>query len=118
MFNLFLMDYGLKEEYLQIKIPIYILYFLIFPLLVITFISIFRESRKMFIYLNISLFFMIIFHAIFFVVRYQKAIDPTRFLLSYIFFNLLFVIVPTVLINYWKHLPVDNEIESIGTHND
>lgn len=118
MFNIFLRGYGLKDEYDTFKIPIYILYFLIFPLLTITFISIFKESRKMFIYLNITLFLMIIFHTIIFYVKYQKSTNSTVYLYSYIFANLLFVVGPTVIINCLKHTPTNSEIEKIGTNDD
>ncbi|RQO34414.1 hypothetical protein DBR39_20530 [Chryseobacterium sp. KBW03] len=119
MFNIFLRGYGLKEEYNTFKILIYVLYFLILPLLTATFICIFRESRKMFFYLNISLFLMLIFHAVIFNGKYQKIENPTnKYLLSYIFLNIIFVVGPVVLINYFKHHPAGDEIESIGKHKD
>ncbi|WP_353145295.1 hypothetical protein [Chryseobacterium sp.] len=118
MFKIFLMGYGLKEEYNTFKILIYVLYFLIFPLLTITFVSIFKESRKMFFYLNISLFSMLIFHAVIFNVKYQKNTNPTGYLLSYILSNILFVVGPVILINYFKHNPKENEIENIGKYED
>jgi glucan phosphoethanolaminetransferase (alkaline phosphatase superfamily) len=118
MFKIFLRGYGLAEEYTAFKIPIYALYFLILPLLTVTFVSIFKESRKMFFYLNISLFLMIIFHAIIFYVKYQRTASPATYLFLYVFSNLLFVVGPVVLINYFKHIPAKNEIENIGKHND
>ncbi|MDR6525856.1 hypothetical protein [Chryseobacterium rhizosphaerae] len=118
MFNIFLRGYGLREEYNAYKIPISILYFLILPLLTITFVSIFKESRKMFHYLNISLFLMIIFHAIIFYVKYQRTTNPATYLFLYLFSNILFVVGPVVLINYFKYHPAKNEIENIGKHED
>ena len=119
MVNIFLRGYGLKEEYNTFKILIYILYFLILPLLTITFVSIFKESRKMFFYLNISLFLMLIFHAVIFNGRYQKIQNPTTgYLFSYILLNILLVVGPVVLINYFKHIPKESEIEDIGKHKD
>ncbi|MCE4063718.1 hypothetical protein LXM63_01310 [Chryseobacterium gleum] len=119
MFNIFLRGYGLKEEYNAFKLIIYVLYFLILPLLTVTFICIFKESRKMFFYMNISLFLMLIFHAVIFNVRYQKLPNSNnKYLLFYIVFNILFVIGPVVLINYFKHNPAENEIENIGKHED
>lgn len=119
MVNIFLRGYGLKEEYSTFKILIYILYFLILPLLTITFVSIFKESKKMFFYLNISLFFMLIFHVVIFNGKYQKIQNPsTGYLFSFILLNILFVLGPVVLINYFKHIPTENEIESIGKYKD
>jgi len=118
IFNIFLRGYGIDDAYTAFKIPIYILYFLIFPLLIIAFISIFKESKKMFICLNISVFLMIIFHTIFFYVKYQKSTNPTVYFSTYVFMNMLFVVGPTLLINYFRHTPAKNEIEEIGKHND
>ena len=118
IFNIFLRGYGLKEEYNTFKMIIYVLYFLIFPLLTITLVSIFQESRKMFLYLNISLFLMLIFHVIIFSVRYQKNTIPTTYLFPFILMNILCVVGPVILINYFKHNPVKNEIENIGKHED
>ncbi|VEH20064.1 Uncharacterised protein [Chryseobacterium nakagawai] len=118
MFKIFVIGAGLREEYNTFKIPIYVLYFLIFPLLIITFVSIFKESRKMFTYLNISLFLMIIFHAIIFYVKYQRTTNHETYLFLYIVSNVLFVVGPVVLINYFKHYPAKSEIEEIGTHNE
>ena len=118
IFKIFLMDYGFKEEYNIIKIPIYILYFIIFPLLIFTFISIFKESKMMFKYLNTSVLLMIIFHLLFFYVRYQKINDYTYYIYSFIIMNVLFILTPVVFINYSKHLPPNNEIEQIGKLQD
>lgn len=119
MFNIFLRGNGLAEEYIALKVPIYVLYFLILPLLTVTFVSIFRESEKMFFYLNISLFLMIIFHAMIFYIKDQRVTNHTVYLFSYIFSNILFVVGPVILINYFKHTPpVGREIENIGKHND
>lgn len=118
IFKIFLMGYGFKEEYNIIKIPIYILYFIIFPLLIFTFISIFKESKMMFKYLNTSVLLMIIFHLLFFYVRYQKINDSTYYIYSFIIMNVLFILIPVVFINYSKHLPPNNEIEQIGKLQD
>jgi hypothetical protein len=119
MFNIFLRGYGLAEEYIEIKAPIYVLYFLILPLLTVTFVSIFKESGKMFFCLNISLFLMIIFHALIFYVKYQKTTKHSVYLFLYLFSNILFVIGPVIFINYFKHTrTIGNEIENIGIHND
>lgn len=116
MFNIFLRGYGLKEEYIKFKVPIYLLYFLIIPSLTITFIGIFKESRKVFVYLNTSLFLMIVFHSIIFYVRRQSDKPPTLY--SFILMNILFVVGPTLLINYFRHTPAKNEIEEIGQHKE
>ncbi|UCA59977.1 hypothetical protein KB553_00260 [Chryseobacterium rhizoplanae] len=118
MFKIFVIGSGLREEYTVFKIPIYVLYFLILPLLVVTFVCIFKESKKMFTYLNISLFLMIIFHAIIFCVKYQRTTNHTTYLFLYLVSNVLFVVGPVILINYFKHHPGKSEIEEIGTHSD
>lgn len=114
IFKIFIMAYGFKEEYDYIKIPIYLLYFIIFPLLIFTFISIFKESKMMFKYLNTSVVLIIIFHLLFFYVKYQKISDNSHFIYSFIIMNVLFILVPVVFINYSRHLPINNEIEEIG----
>ncbi|PWN69322.1 hypothetical protein C1631_014805 [Chryseobacterium phosphatilyticum] len=119
MFNIFLRGYGLKEEYNTFKILIYVLYFLILPLLTATFICIFKESRRMFLYLNISLFLMLIFHTVIFNGKYQKIQNhTTKYLFSFILLNVLFVVGPVVIINFFKHSPIGDGIENIGKHED
>lgn len=118
MVKIFIMAYGFKEEFNVIKIPIYTLYFIIFPLLILTFINIFRESKMMFKFLNTSVLLIIIFHLLFFFVRYQKISDPKYYMYSFIIMNVLFIIIPTVFINYSKYLPSNNEIEQIGKLQD
>ena len=119
MVNIFLRGYGLKEEYYTFRIIIYVLYFLILPLLAVTFVSIFKESKKMFFYLNISLFFMLIFHAVIFNGKYQKIQNPsTGYVFSFILLNILFVVGPVVLINYFKYIPTEDEIENMGKQQD
>jgi hypothetical protein len=61
---------------------------------------------------------MIIFHSIIFYVKYQRSTKETAYLYSYIFLNILFVVGPTVLINYFKHSPTNNEIENIGQNEE
>ncbi|MDR2235142.1 MAG: hypothetical protein LBE92_03380 [Chryseobacterium sp.] len=119
MFNIFLRGYGLAEEYIAFKIPIYALYFLILPLLTATFVNIFKESGKMFFYLNICLCLMFIFHAIIFYVKYLRSTNTTISLFFYIFSNIIFVVGPVIFINYFKHTPsLGRDIENIGKHED
>jgi len=94
MFNIFVRNYGLKDEFSGIKVPIYALYLLILPSLSITFVSIFKESIKMFTYLNISLLLMIIFHGLLFYTRYIKVKNPNEYLISYVFLNSSLLLVP------------------------
>lgn len=56
VFNILLRGYRIEEAYAAFEIPIYILYFTILPLLITAFVCIFKESRNMFKYLNVSLF--------------------------------------------------------------
>ena len=114
IFKIFIMAYGFNEEYSMIKVPIYVLYFIIFPLLTISFISIFKESKMMFKYLNTSVILIIIFHLLFFYVKCQKISDPSHFIYTFIIMNFLFILIPVIFINYSKHSPVNSEIEDIG----
>lgn len=117
VFNISLRGYRIEEAYAAFKIPIYILYFTILPLLITSFICIFKESRNMFIYLNISLFLMTISNAIFFYGKYEKNPDSGLYIRSFLFVSILFVFGPAILINYFRHHPAENEIDNIGTHN-
>lgn len=114
IFKIFIMAYGFNEEYSLIKVPIYVLYFIIFPLLIFSFISIFKESKMMFKYLNTSVVLIIIFHLLFFYVKCQKISDPSHFIYTFIIMNVLFILIPVVFINYSRHSPINNEIEDIG----
>lgn len=114
IFKIYIKGYGLQEKYLAFKFPIFILYFLIFPLLIITFVNIFKESKKIFIYLNLTVFLIIIFHSIFFYVGVQKSKNIFQYFISFIFINMLDVIGPTILINYFKQNNINNEIDEIG----
>jgi|GEM_PF-1265254 len=114
IFKIYIKGYGLQEKYLTFKFPIFILYFLIFPLLIITFVNIFKESKKIFIYLNLTVFLIIIFHSIFFYVGVQKSKNIFQYFISFIFINMLDVIGPTILINYFKQKNINNEIDEIG----
>lgn len=118
IFKIFIMAYGFKEDYHMIKTPIYILYFIIFPLLTITFISIFKESKMMFKFLNISVILIIIFHLLFFYVKCQIISDPSHFIYTFIIMNVLFILIPVIFINYSKHSPINNGIEQIGELQD
>ncbi len=113
-FCIFLEGLGFKKEYSLIKAPIYVLYFLILPLLIMTFVSIFREQRRMFFYLNISLFLILLFHLLFFLMNYPQSKNQLVYGISFIVMNIVFVILPVVIINYFKHYPIKNEIEDIG----
>jgi len=73
MFSIFIEGCGFRREYSLIKVPVYVLYFLILPLLIMTFISIFREQRKIFLYLNVSLLLVLIFHSLFFLINYPQS---------------------------------------------
>lgn len=118
MFSIFIEGRGFRKEYSLIKVPVYVLYFLILPLLIMTFISIFRELRKIFLYLNVSLLLVLIFHSLFFLINYPQSKKPLVYSISFIVMNVLFVILPGIIINYCKHHPTKNEIDRVGEKED
>lgn len=50
--------------------------------------------------------------------KYGKNPDLGLYIRSFLFVSILFVVGPAIFINYCKHHPTKNEIDSIGTHND
>ena len=115
VFNISLQGYRIEKDYATFEIPIYILYFTIFPLLIAALVFIFKESRNMFIYLNISMLLTTIYTAIFFYCKYEKNPDLGLYIRSFLFVEILFVVGPALLINYCRHRPAENEIDRIGT---
>ncbi|WP_267405380.1 MULTISPECIES: hypothetical protein [unclassified Chryseobacterium] len=113
--NILFKNYGIVEQYRMLQIPIYLLIFLTFILLIITFINIFKEAKRMFLCLNISISLICILWSISFFNNYKEGMD--RYLYSFLIFIAL-LIGSGLLINYFKHSPSKNEIDSIGTHND
>ncbi len=114
IFNIYIQGYGLQKKYFIYRVPIFILYFSIFPLLNITLVYIFRECRKFFLYLNISTVLIIIFNLIFFYVGVQTSTNNFVYSISFMFMNLLFVIGPVLFINYFRQKNISNEIDKIG----
>lgn len=114
--NILLKGYRLAEKYVKFRSFAYFLNFIVFVLLIVTFIYIFKESKKMFTYLNVTSFLIIILGSLSFYMNYGELWKT--YLKSFIITLFMFLIVPTLLINYFKHTPKKNEIEEIGTHND
>ncbi|WP_027378469.1 hypothetical protein [Chryseobacterium daeguense] len=113
--SILLKDYGVTEDYKSLKILIYFLIFATFILLIFTFVNIFKESKRTFIYLNLSIVLIGILWSISFLNNYKKGMDV--YLYSFLVF-IGFLITSALLINYFRHTPAKNEIENIGKHND
>ncbi|WP_454046249.1 hypothetical protein [Chryseobacterium sp. Marseille-Q8038] len=114
--NILLKGYRVKDEYTGFEIPYYSLTFIIFTLLIMTFISIFKESNKMFLYLNISMFLIMIAGLVTFYAKLGET--SAKSIYSLLITIAVLVIGPAILINYLKHNPAKSEIEDIGKHKD
>ncbi|KFF14813.1 hypothetical protein IW15_05100 [Chryseobacterium soli] len=114
--NVLLKGYRLVEKYSKFKTLLYLLNFIIFTLLIVAFIHIFRESKKLFMYLNISSALIIILGLISFYINYEGKWGIHIY--SFLFGFALLLIGPTLLINYFRHIPAKNEIEQIGQHKE
>ncbi|REC79142.1 hypothetical protein DRF60_07570 [Chryseobacterium elymi] len=114
--NVLLKGYRLVEKYIKFRIPIYFLNFIVFTLLIVTFVHVFKESKKMFMYLNMTCVLIIILGSLSFYINYDEIWG--KYIYSFLFGLTLFLIGPTLFINYFKHTPAKNEIENIGKHND
>ncbi|WP_080778760.1 hypothetical protein [Chryseobacterium phocaeense] len=114
--NVLLKGYRLFEKYVKFRIPIYFLNFIAFTLLIITFVHVFKESRKMFMYLNSTCVVIIILASLSFYINYDGKWEA--FIYSFLLGLTLFLIGPVIFINYFKHIPAKNEIENIGEHED
>ncbi|MDR4890777.1 MULTISPECIES: hypothetical protein [unclassified Chryseobacterium] len=114
--NILLKGYRVKDEYTGFEIPYYSLTFIIFTLLIMTFISIFKESNKMFLYLNISMFLIMIAGLVTFYAKLGET--SVKSIYSLLITIAVLVIGPAILINYLKHNPAKSEIEDIGKHKD
>ncbi|HBV13930.1 hypothetical protein [Chryseobacterium carnipullorum] len=114
--NVLLKGYRLVEKYIQFRIPIYFLNFIAFVLLIVTFVHVFKESKKMFIYLNITGVSIIILGSMSFYINYDEKWE--EYIYSFLFGLTLFLIGPILLINYLGHTPAKSEINNIGKHTD
>ncbi len=114
--NVLLKDYRLVKKYIKFRIPIYFLNFIVFTLLIVTFVHVFKESKKMFMYLNLTCILIIILGSLSFYINYDEIWG--KYIYSFLLGLALFLIAPILLINYFKHTPAKNEIENIGKHND
>ncbi len=114
--NVLLKGYRVVEKYIKFRIPIYFLNFIAFILLILTFVHVFKESRKMFKYLNSTCITIIILASVSFYINYDGKWGV--YIYSFLFGLTLFLIGPVLLINYFKHIPAKSEIENIGKHND
>lgn len=113
--SILLKNYGIIEDYKNIKILLYFLIFTTFILLIFTFVNIFKESKRTFIYLNISISLIGILWSISFFNNYKKGMD--MYLYSFLVF-IGFLMGATFLINYFRHTPAKNETEEIGKKQD
>lgn len=114
--NVLLRGYRLAEKYVKFRVPVYFLNLIVFALLIITFIYIFKESKKMFIYLNVTSFLIIVLGAISFYMNYEGLWKA--YIKSFLIAFAVLLIGPVLLINYLRHNPAKNEIDNIGTHDD
>lgn len=114
--NILLKGYRLAEKYVKFRSFAYFLNFIVFILLIVTFIHIFKESKKMFTYLNVTSFLIVILGFLSFYMNYGELWKT--YINSFLITLFIFLIVPTLLINYFKHTPAKNEMEDIGKHND
>lgn len=70
--NVLLKGYRLVEKYIKFRIPIYFLNFIVFTLLIVTFVRVFKESKKMFMYLNLTCVLIIILGSLSFYINYDE----------------------------------------------
>ncbi|SEW29303.1 hypothetical protein SAMN05421841_2056 [Chryseobacterium wanjuense] len=114
--NILLRGYRLAEKYVKFRSFAYFFNFIVFILLIVTFIHIFKESKKMFTYLNVTSFLIVILGFLSFYMNYGGLWKT--YINSFLITLFIFLIVPTLLINYFRHTPAKNEMEDIGKHND
>ncbi|OBW40890.1 hypothetical protein AB670_02841 [Chryseobacterium sp. MOF25P] len=114
--NILLRGYRLAEKYIKFRSFAYFLNFIVFILLIVTFINIFKESKKMFTYLNVTSFLIVILGFLSFYMNYGELWKI--YINSFLITLFIFLIVPTLLINYFRHTPAKNEIEEIGKKQD
>ncbi len=114
--NVLLKGYRLLEKYTQFRIPIYFFNFIVFTLLIVTFVHIFKESAKMFIYLNMTGVSIIFLGSLSFYINYDGRWE--RYIYSFSLGLTLFLIAPILFINYSRHRPAKSEIDNIGKHTD
>lgn len=110
--NILLKGYRLAEKYVKFRSFAYFLNFLVFILLIVTFINIFKESKKMFTYLNVTSCLIVVLGFLSFYMNYGELWKT--YINSFLITLFIFLIVPTLLINYFRHTPAKNEIEEIG----
>jgi len=116
VFNILFKNYGITEQYKAIQIPIFLLIFATFILLAVTFVNVFKESGKTFIYLNISAALICLLWSVNFFKTYHEGMNA--YWSSFLFFIVFLVAGPLLLIRYFKHYPAKDEIENIGKHED
>lgn len=104
-------NFIINENYVSLKYVFYILTLGIFSTLLVSFICIFKESKKFFINFNIAIFLIILLHLI----RYF--IDFKEIHLQFVYF-IIFLLGSGILINFFRHKIKKNEIEEIAKHND
>lgn len=116
IFSILFKRYGITEQYEEIQIPIFLLIFGTFILLLATLISIFKESRKTFIYLNISVALICMLWSINFFKTYYEGMNI--YLYSFLCFIIFLLAGPLLLIRYFKHNQAEDEIENLGKDQD
>ncbi|WDF45767.1 hypothetical protein PQ459_12760 [Chryseobacterium sp. KACC 21268] len=108
--NILFKGYMLLDQYLAYSIPFYFFLFSIFIFFILTLINIFKESRRTFLFLNISIGLLIsfqLFNLIFIKKTFLQNLYP------FLWRNLIIVGLG-FLINYYRFNPKKNEIEEIG----
>ncbi|OBW45163.1 hypothetical protein AB671_02756 [Chryseobacterium sp. BGARF1] len=70
----------------------------------------------MFTYLNVTSFLIVILGFLSFYMNYGELWKI--YINSFLITLFIFLIVPTLLINYFRHTPAKNEIEEIGKKQD
>lgn len=108
--NILFKGYKLLDEFLVYSIPFYFFIFSIFLFFILTLINIFRESRKAFLFLNVSIGLLILFQ-LFNLIIIKKTF--LKNLYPFILRNILTISLG-FLINYYKFTPIKNEIDEIG----
>ncbi|WP_419868081.1 hypothetical protein [Chryseobacterium sp. CT-SW4] len=109
--SIVLKNYRVIEPYKEMEALLYTLIFMNFLMLILAFVNIFRESPKMFLFLNISVILIISLLSIKFFV--DGNFKDSGYLSSFIMV-IGFIIGSVLMINYFRHFPAKNEIEEIG----
>ncbi len=102
--------YEVIDEYNMYSLLFYFFLFATFATFILALVKIFSESKKAFLFLNISIA-LLIFFQLFGLIVIRKTF-PSIFS-PFILKNLL-IIGFGFLINYFRHTPKKNEIEEIG----